>query len=117
MFKVITETFSSASELTSKISATYHSIGEEAILQLGFLLRILNYAALCIREEATLILLTKLDNSAVAISIEAIKYIESMPDTLILFLNGDSIIVKEKVDAIVHKITEFKTSILREANI
>ncbi len=62
-----------------------------------------------------MILLTKLDNAAVAISIEAIKYIESMPDTLIFFLNGDSIIVKEPVDTIVKKVTEFRANIIRES--
>ncbi|MBI2602912.1 MAG: flagellar FlbD family protein [Deltaproteobacteria bacterium] len=62
-----------------------------------------------------MILLTKLDNSPVAVSLEAIKYIETMPDTLVFFLNGDSIIVKESVDAIMKLVIELKSKIIKEA--
>ena len=62
-----------------------------------------------------MILLTKLDNSPVAVSLEAIKYIETMPDTLVFFLNGDSIIVRESVDAIMKLVIELKSKIIKEA--
>ena len=60
--------------------------------------------------------LTKLDQSPVLVNIEAIKYVESMPDTLILFLNGDSIIVKETLDEIEEKWLLSKSKILVNAN-
>ena len=42
-----------------------------------------------------MLLLTKLDQTRVLVPIESIKYIEETPDTLIRFLNGESVIVRE----------------------
>lgn len=56
--------------------------------------------------------LTKLDQSPVLVNLEAVKYVESMPDTLILFLNGDSIIVKESLSEIEDKWLNSKQKIL-----
>jgi len=41
------------------------------------------------------ILLTRLDRSKILVNIESIKFVESTPDTLIQFINGDSLIVLE----------------------
>ena len=49
-------------------------------------------------------------------NLEAIKYVESMPDTLILFLNGDSVIVKESLDEIEEKWLNSKAKVLESLN-
>ncbi len=59
-----------------------------------------------------LIILTKLDNRKVLLNIETVKYVESIPDTLVLFINGESVIVKESLDEITEKIVEFKAKVL-----
>lgn len=45
-------------------------------------------------------LLTKLDKTRVLLTPETIKYIEETPDTLIRFLNGESIIVRESLEEV-----------------
>lgn len=62
-----------------------------------------------------MILLTKLDNTSIAVCLDAVKYIEEMPDTLVLFLNGDSVIVKESLDSILNQVIKYKAKIVKEA--
>ncbi len=62
-----------------------------------------------------MIFLTKLDGTKTLVSVEAIKYLESVPDTLILFLNGDSIIVRETLDEVRSSVIEFKSSVIKRA--
>ena len=47
-----------------------------------------------------MILLTKLDDNKILINLETVKYLESVPDTLIFFVNGDSVMVKESLQDI-----------------
>ena len=62
-----------------------------------------------------MILLKKLDDSSVAVNLETIKYMESCPDTVIFFLNGDSILVKESLSEIVEKVTALQAKILKQS--
>jgi uncharacterized protein YlzI (FlbEa/FlbD family) len=62
------------------------------------------------------ILLTKLDKSKVLVSLENIKYIESTPDTLVRFVNGDMLIVCEPLDKIAALVEDFKIRCLLAAN-
>ncbi len=55
-----------------------------------------------------MILLTKLDNSKVLVSLDNIKYIESAPDTIVRFINGDMLIVLESFEEITDLATAFK---------
>ena len=57
--------------------------------------------------------LTRLDQSPLLVNLEAVKYVESVPDTLILFLNGDSVIVRESLEEIEKKWLQAKTKILQ----
>lgn len=61
-----------------------------------------------------MIMLTKLDNSPVLVNIEGIKYIESTPDTLIRYLNGDTMIVRESLEDIERRVLELKQRIFNE---
>ncbi len=45
-----------------------------------------------------MIMLTRLDNSKVLVNLETVKFIESTPDTLLSFLNGDSVMVRESLE-------------------
>ena len=63
-----------------------------------------------------MILLTKLDNSSILLNIELVKFIESVPDTLITFLNGDSVIVRESINKIEELLIELKAKIISQAN-
>ena len=60
-----------------------------------------------------MIALTKLDGNAVIINIESIKYLETIPDTLIQFLNGDSLIVKESIEDVQEKVVQLHAEIFR----
>ena len=62
-----------------------------------------------------MIVLSKLDNSPILVNLEAIKYLESTPDTLIHFLNGDSLLVREKLDDIEKIVQKTKADILKKA--
>ena len=60
-----------------------------------------------------MIFLTKLDKSRVLVTIESIKFIESTPDTLVRFLNGDMLIVRERMDEVALLVEQFKARCIR----
>ena len=57
--------------------------------------------------------LTKLDDSSILLNLEMVKYIESVPDTLITFINGETILVKETTHDLEQKIIQYKANILK----
>ncbi len=59
-----------------------------------------------------MILLTRLDNSKVLVNLDNVKFIEATPDTVITFVNGDSMLVKEPLTAISDLALNFKSRIL-----
>ena len=61
-----------------------------------------------------MILLTKLDKQKVLVLIDNIKYIESTPDTLVRFINGDMLIVCETMDEIATLVFNFKRKCLSQ---
>lgn len=62
--------------------------------------------------EESMIQLTKLDDRRILVSLETVKYVESVPDTLIFFLNGDTVMVKESLEDVIKAVETFKTNIL-----
>jgi flagellar protein FlbD len=60
------------------------------------------------------IFLTRLDNSRVLINLETIKYIESTPDTLISFVNGDTVMVRESLEEIDKSVIDYRVRILSQ---
>ena len=60
-----------------------------------------------------MIFLTKLDKSKVLVTIESIKFIESTPDTLVRFVNGDMLIVREGMDEVALLVEQFKARCIR----
>lgn len=63
-----------------------------------------------------MILLTRLDNTKLLVSLEAVKYVESTPDTLITFLNGDSLMVRESLSEVDQAAVASKARVLRLAS-
>lgn len=62
-----------------------------------------------------MILLTKLDQQKILINLETVKYIESVPDTIIFFTNGDSLMVQESIDAISQAVVEYQAAVFRQS--
>lgn len=58
-----------------------------------------------------MLLLTKLDRTRVLVGLETVKYIEQTPDTLIRFLNGESIIVRETLTEVRDLVYEMRQRI------
>ena len=61
-----------------------------------------------------MILLTRLDNSKLLVNLESIKYVESTPDTLLTFLNGDTLIVLESLEDIEKGVIDFRVKTLEK---
>ena len=61
-----------------------------------------------------MILLTRLDNAKVLVNLEAIKYVESTPDTLISFTNGDTLLVRESLEDIERGVVDYRVRTLKK---
>ena len=61
-----------------------------------------------------MIQLTRLDKSPLLVSLDAIKYVESTPDTIVTFLNGDSVIVRESLDEIDKRVLQYRVKLLSQ---
>jgi flagellar protein FlbD len=60
---------------------------------------------------AVMIRVTRLNGEEFYISPDIIQYIEKTPDTVITLTNDRKVVVKEDVDEIIQRITEFKRRI------
>ncbi len=54
-----------------------------------------------------MIRLTRMNDVRFVLNAELIKYIESTPDTLITLVNGDRVMVREKLDDVVTRAIEY----------
>ncbi len=63
-----------------------------------------------------MITLTRLNGATVAINPDLVTVIDVTPDTTISLLNGDRLIVREKLDEVINKVIEFRRSIGRTTN-
>ena len=63
-----------------------------------------------------MIRVTKINKAPVILNLETVKYMESTPDTVVYFVNGDSMIIRETMDEVVEKVQIFKGNILRRAS-
>jgi flagellar protein FlbD len=61
---------------------------------------------------ATMIQLTRLNNSKVSINSDLIKWVEQNPDTVITLLNGEKLLVQETVEQVVDRVIEFRRQLL-----
>ena len=54
-----------------------------------------------------MIFVTRLNGKPFVVNAEQIRYIESTPDTMITLMNGDKFMVRETIEAIVKRATEY----------
>ena len=57
--------------------------------------------------------LTRLSNTKVIINADLIERVEAAPDTVITLITGSCFIVKESIDEVVDKVTEYKSSVFQ----
>ena len=58
-----------------------------------------------------MITVTRLDKRVVVINADLIKMIESTPDTIITFINGGTVIVRDSVDDIVRHAIDYQRQV------
>ncbi len=58
-----------------------------------------------------MIAVTRLDKRVVVVNVDQIKMIESAPDTIITLLNGDTMVIRETVDEVVHRAIEYQRQV------
>ena len=63
------------------------------------------------RRERPMITVTRLDKRVVVLNADLIKMIESTPDTIITFINGDTVIVRDSVDDIVRHAIDYQRQV------
>ena len=56
--------------------------------------------------------LTRLNNTAVTLNSDLIKYVEQNPDTVITLLNGEKILVRESSEQVLDRIVAFRRRLL-----
>ena len=54
-----------------------------------------------------MILLSKLDTTVILVNLESIKYFEATPDTLLHFLNGDTLLVRESLQEVGARVRKY----------
>jgi len=62
-----------------------------------------------------MILLTKLNNQKILLNLETVKYVEAVPDTLIFFTNGESVMVKESLDVLSDAVLSYQASVFKRS--
>ncbi len=58
-----------------------------------------------------MVLLTLLNDKKVAINADMIKMVESTPDTMLTFTNGEKLMVKEELQEVVERIIAYKRQV------
>jgi flagellar protein FlbD len=60
-----------------------------------------------------MIRLTRLNNQALTVNSDLIKFVEQSPDTLLSLVTGEKIVVRESVEEVLARIVEFRRSVLK----
>jgi len=61
-----------------------------------------------------MIQLTRLNNKALTVNSDLIKFVEQSPDTLITLITGEKIVVRESEEEVLARIVAFRKSVLRD---
>jgi flagellar protein FlbD len=59
-----------------------------------------------------MIQLTRLNNSALIVNSDLIKFVEQSPDTVLTLINGEKILVRETAEKVLERIVEFRRTVL-----
>jgi flagellar protein FlbD len=60
-----------------------------------------------------MIRLTRLNNQALTVNSDLIKFVEQSPDTLITLVTGEKIVVRESADEVLARLIAFRRSVLQ----
>jgi flagellar protein FlbD len=60
-----------------------------------------------------MIRLTRLNNQALMVNSDLIKFVEQSPDTLITLVTGEKIVVRESYDEVLARLIAFRRSVLQ----
>lgn len=60
-----------------------------------------------------MIRLTRLNNQALTVNSDLIKFVEQSPDTLITLVTGEKIVVRESAEEVLARLVEFRRSVLQ----
>jgi flagellar protein FlbD len=60
-----------------------------------------------------MIRLTRLNNQALTVNSDLIKFVEQSPDTLITLVTGEKIVVRESAEEVLARLIEFRRSVLQ----
>jgi flagellar protein FlbD len=63
------------------------------------------------------IALTRLNRHPIAINCDLIEWVEAMPDTTVRMVSGESIIVLEKPEEVIRKISDYRRKLLAAAGL
>ncbi len=55
-----------------------------------------------------MIRVTRLDKSELIVNADLIEFIEQTPDTVLSMITGRKVLVKESVEEVIHKVTEYR---------
>ena len=59
-----------------------------------------------------MIQLTRLNEQPLTVNSDLIKFVESMPDTVVTLVSGEKIVVRERVDQVIEKVIQFRRAVL-----
>ena len=62
-----------------------------------------------------MIVVTRLNHTAIVVNPDLIVFIEETPDTILTLLNGEKLVVEEKVGEVIKRVIEFKRSIFNSS--
>jgi flagellar protein FlbD len=60
-----------------------------------------------------MIRLTRLNNQALIVNSDLIKFVEQSPDTLITLITGEKLVVRESAEEVLARLIEFRRSVLQ----
>jgi flagellar protein FlbD len=61
-----------------------------------------------------MIQLTRLNNHAMALNSDLIKFVEQAPDTVITLTTGEKLVVRESAEEIIQRVVQFRRQVLAE---
>ena len=64
-------------------------------------------------QKENMIRLTRLNNQALTVNSDLIKFVEQSPDTLITLVSGEKIVVRESSEEVLARVIEFRRSVLQ----
>lgn len=62
-----------------------------------------------------MIVVTRLNNTTIIVNSDLIVFIEETPDTIITLLNGEKLVIQEKVGEVIKRVLDFRRSIFNSS--